>query len=183
MSTRIERAVLHAAEAALAHLVMTSKMANAKLISEGTLYETIDHTLRGHNATWVNHEHKVQLGDPTAIKDSGDYKRVDFGMRHGETVTLIELVIASRTKLKTTVDVATDIEKLVRSTPLYKSEVFASVAYLIVLNIATEDAHPKTGNIQWYDYPEATDVNCIATYKYASPKFVRTAAVFRVKRG
>jgi hypothetical protein len=185
VSISIESAVLHAAEAALAHLVMTSKMADSKLISEGVLYETIHHTLRSRTSEWVNHEHKVKLRSAVSSqKRYGDDKRADFGVKHNGEVTLVEVKIASRTMLKKKVDVTRDIEKLVDSLPYHKGgTAIASTSYLVVLNIATYDTHgDKCGVIQWHGKPSEASVKCIGRFVYRSKGFVRTAAVFKINR-
>lgn len=57
MSNSIEKAILHASEAAMAQMVIISKNISAKMISEGSLYEVIGTTIRGNVSGWVNHEH------------------------------------------------------------------------------------------------------------------------------
>ena len=182
MANSIEKAILHAAEAAMAHMVMISKSVNSKLISEGTLYETIAHTIRGRGVGWVNHEHIVSF--PGKVKRQGDHKRVDFGIKYKGKVTLLEVTVASRTKILKEVKVDTDIEKLALSQPLIKGkETFARNAYLIVLNMHTHDVSMEVdGEILWYTTVEERRVKFLKSFIYRSENFVRTASVFRIQR-
>ena len=186
MVTSIDKTVLRAAEAALAHLVMTSKMVDSKMVSEGTLYETIGLTLKTHGCEWVNHEHKVDIEHTPSTRNDqrGDKKRVDYGVKHGKKVTLIEVKIASRTTLMKKLDVSTDMEKLVDSKPINaKAKEFADTAYLIVYNLQTFDTHgDDCGHIEWEGAPLASSVHCIGRFIYRSKRFVRTAVVYRVDR-
>jgi hypothetical protein len=185
MAKSIQSAVLHAAEAALAQMVMTTKMADSKLISEGVMYETIHHTLRSRTGEWVNHEHKVKLnrtvGSP---KGPGDDKRADFGVKLNDEVTLVEVKVALRATLKKTVDVTRDMQKLVDSVPYHsRGTIIAKSSYLIVFNIATYDTHgDDCGVIQWLGKPRESAVKCIGRFVYTSKRFVRTAAVFKITR-
>jgi hypothetical protein len=184
MSTSIQRSVMKATEAALAHLVKISKMVDSKLVAEGVLYETIAQTLLGGTAEWVNHEHKVDVKKGKGIRLAGDNKRVDFALRDGGETHLIEIVVASRTTLKASVDVSNDMEKLFQGKPINSLvSGFGSASYLIVFNIRTELSHPnEPGSIRWNEPPSEDRVTFITSFMYKSKGFVRTAAIFRVLR-
>jgi hypothetical protein len=184
MSTAIQRSVIKATEAALAHLVKISKMVDSKLVAEGVLYETVAQTLLGGTADWVNHEHRIDLKNGRRVKLAGDHKRVDFALRDGGETHLIEIVVASRTTLKASVDVSNDMEKLFRGMPSDVSKSgFGSYSYLVVFNIKTELSHPDNpGYITWSEPPSDKRVTFITSFMYKSKGFVRTAAVFKVLR-
>lgn len=187
MIPSIERAVLSAAEATLGHLIMITRMNGSKLISEGVLYETFHSTLRTHTKMWVNHEHKVHLASEKIRKSAaGDKKRVDFAIKHDNNITLVEVKIASRTKLAPQEVVTDDMQKLATSTPMPSSgETFANVAYLVVFNlsIGINEQDPKSGIIEWANRPpHENDVDVIGTYQYDSVKLKRSAVVFRIRR-
>ena len=186
--------MLRAAEAGLAQLVLTSRMSDTKIVSEGSLYETINNTLRRHTGEWVNHERKVEL-PKQRMKNSkrrGDDKRVDFAVTHrlkdgkveNNRAVLVEVKIGSRTKLVGGVNVVRDMEKLAQSIPKRENslQIYES-AYLIVYNITVHEYDDaKAGVIWWYGTPMEQDVKCIEIYKYSSLNFIRTAAVFRIRR-
>ena len=185
MANSIEKAILHAAEAAMAHMVMISKTVNAKLISEGVLYETIANAVKTNPSTWVNHEHKVLLPHKDRSQEGpGDQKRVDFAIRHRGKIYLLETKVASRIESKPTLNISGDLEKL-----LYgqhwdnSSQPIAEHAYLIALNLRNDvsdaDQH---GHITWNEPLEEGVVTCIGTYAYKTKNFVRTASVFRIQR-
>jgi hypothetical protein len=186
MSRSIDNAVLLAAEATLAHLVMMTKMAGAKLISEGALYETFNIALRTHTKSWVNHEHKVVIDQSVSAQKTraGDKPRVDFAVEMNGKVALVELKIASRTKLRQTVNVSRDMVKLVQSEPLLtSSKPFMRHAYLVVFNVSTCDTSKShVGKIMWNDPPPESDISVIGVFNYASGRFKRTAVVYRIWR-
>lgn len=198
MGKSIERAIIHAAEAALSHLVSVTKSQGTKVVSEGLLYETIARVLQATNASWVNHEHAVNLSatdaKTTQSTNRGDHKRVDFAVARRVSssnsqskrteLTFVDVKVANRTKIKPLLDVTADINKLALGTPKRSSSVLISPrAYLIVRNIQTEETHPgKPGFIMWNGDTGERSVRCIATFKYQSPRFLRTAAVFSIDR-
>lgn len=183
MSGSIESAVLHSAEAALAHMVKTTKMDGSKIISEGVLYETIGQTLRARSYGWVSHEYGVKLkGASTSRNKVGDHKRVDFAVQVDEEVVLIEIKIASRKSLKRTVNVSRDMEKLCSAQPLnVNAKPISKKSFLVVFNMATKDTHGEKGGwIVWDGKPSELAVKLIGRYLYKSRGFVRTAAVFKI---
>jgi hypothetical protein len=183
MSKTIESAVLHAAEAALAHMVKTTKMDGSKIISEGVLYETVNHTLQARGDGWVSHEYPVKLRRAGASPGkAGDHKRVDFAALVDEKVVLIEVKIASRKSLKRTVNVTGDMEKLCSALPLNaNAKPISKKSFLIVFNMATKDTHGEKGGwIVWDGKPDESAVKLIGRYLYKSHGFVRTAAVFKI---
>ena len=185
MANSIEKAILHAAEAAMAHMVIVSRNINAKMISEGALYEVIGSTVRRNVSGWVNHEHKVSLPHRKKAKNSpGDHKRVDFAIEHHGKTYFLETKIASRTEAEPTLNVSVDLEKL-----LYGQTVgdirkpIGEHAYLIVLNLRNDISNDDGyGHITWNEPLEEDVVTCIGTYAYKTKTFVRTASVFRIQR-
>lgn len=183
MSKSIESAVLHAAEAALAHMVRTTKMDGSKIISEAVLYETISQTLRARSYGWVSHEYGVKLESASAPRSNvGDHKRVDFAVQVDEEVVLIEIKIASRKSLKRTVNVSGDMEKLCSAVPLKaNAKPISKKSFLVVFNMATNDTHGEKGGwIVWDGKPSESAVKLKGRYIYKSRGFVRTAAVFQI---
>jgi hypothetical protein len=185
MTDKIEVAIRNAAEAAMAHMILISKTVNAKLISEGAVYETIANGLRSTATAWVNHEHKISLPHKTKTKiGPGDHKRVDFAIEYKAKVYLLETKIASRNESRSTVNVTEDIEKLrygQHANP--SSKPIAEHAYLIVLNLRNDVSDDDGyGHITWGEPLEEGVVTCINTFAYKTKGFVRTASVFRITR-
>ena len=185
MSNSIEKAILHASEAAMAQMVIISRNISAKMISEGSLYEVIGTTIRGNVSGWVNHEHKISLPHSKRLKNSpGDHKRVDFAIEHHGRIHLLEIKIASRIHPKAQLNVSGDLEKLLYGQHVDKNaKPIAERAYLIALNLRNDisDAD-KIGHISWNDPLEEDVVTCIGTFAYGTKNFVRTASVVRVHR-
>lgn len=193
MDTSIEKAVIMAAEAAMAHMVVMNRMSGAKVLSEGALYETINGTIKAHTSCWVNHEHRVSLNGRSAqsVPAPGDVARVDFGIGRGKEkskksiVTLLEIKLAARAELRPSVNVDKDMQKLYASLPYQNQERISEHAYLIVLNLHNSASRRgKIGSICWNEPPAEALVDCIETLSYSvkDSGLVYTASVFRVNR-
>jgi hypothetical protein len=194
MSNSIEKAIILAAEVALAQMVISNRVNGAKVLSEIALYDAINTTLKARTSCWINNEHRVSLNGRTSTSKArkGDAPRVDFGIGKGKkgspksVVTLLEIKLASRTKLESSINVARDIEKLYFAQPFESKEKLHETAYLIVFNIENDASPSETiGEIRWNEPPAAEIVDCIETLSYGvrgEERLVYTASVFRIRR-
>lgn len=194
MPSNVETAIVLAAEAAMAHMVMMNRMTGAKVLSEAALYETINSTIRARTSCWVNHEHRVSLNGRSAESKPkpGDVARVDFGIGKGKEksrnslVTLLEVKLASRTKLRRSLPITRDIRKLYGAQPYESQETIHDHAYLIVINLCNDaTVAGQEGWILWHEPPTEEQVHCIETISYAprdQKGLAYTASVFRVLR-
>ena len=187
MSRLLERAIFHAAEAAIGHYILVSKMAATESALRKDLANTISKVIQGHAPSAIRNSNAVMVGGDADQESSGGLhdQYDDFVVDHDGIAYPCSLVVASRFKLTRSLDVTSRIEHvqlLLGRAAHAAPQPRPHVAYMLVMNLQTDDSHPgKPGIITWDESLSDCSITCIATCMYRSSKMVVTASVFRVR--
>ena len=187
MSRLLERAVFHAAEAAIGHYILVSKMAATETALLEDLVNTISKVILGHIPCVIRSAKSTEIGGNAeqVFPDMLHHRHDVVVVEHNGIAYPCSLVVASRFKLTRSLDVTSRIEHVqlllghaAHAAPQPKPR----VAYMLVMNLQTDDSHPgKPGIITWDKSLPDCSITCIATCMYRSSKMVVTASVFRVR--
>lgn len=186
MSRVLERALRHATEAAVGHLIVSSKQSTRHDVSAQTLRATLAQTISDHVRCNTSTDYPVQMANQHAQDTTTNqgHPTLDVGISHNNCTYLLAVVPAARFRICRSLDVTSNLAALVNARPIDPAAPpIANWRYLIVLNLATYDTNPKKpGSIVWTTSEVDVQVTCIGTYMYRSARMIKTAALFRIVR-
>ena len=186
MSRVLERALHHAAEAAVGHLIVSTKLSTPQDVSEQALRITLARTIRDHVWCTTRPDYPVQVASmqPPEPTTSGEHHTLDVGIDYQNRTYLLSVVPAAHFRIRRNLDVTSELVTLVNAIPAdAATPPTANRCYLMVLNLATYDTNPKRpGTIVWTASEVDAQVTCIGTYMYRSARMMKTAALFRIVR-